>query len=260
MEASLFESKVYVVTGGAAGIGLATVVQLVQHGANVHALDVVVDEPEALTALARGGRLTYHQVDVRSRDRCHEIFEGIVRKHGQVDGVVNAAGICPLEGELPGDDLYESCYDVNVRGTWIVGTEGLAQMKKQGSGSVVNIGSTSSLVGVARLPLYTSTKHAVLGLTRSWALDFAKYGVRVNMVAPGPTDTAMSRSPLQTVMGPKFGGNKTDDELLDIIAKGIPLGRLGKPDDIANAVLFLLSGLSSFITGQILPVSGGYQS
>jgi NAD(P)-dependent dehydrogenase (short-subunit alcohol dehydrogenase family) len=192
MDSSLFQSKVFVVTGAAAGIGLATASQLVQHGAQVHALDVVATAPESLTGLAgrQGhGGLTYHQVDVRSRARCHEIFEGIIAQHGQVDGIVNCAGTCPLEGELPGDDLYESCYDVNVRGTWIVGTEGLAQMKRQGFGSVVNIGSTSSLVGVARLPLYTSTKHAVLGLTRSWALDFAKYGVRVNMVAPGKLRT-----------------------------------------------------------------------
>jgi NAD(P)-dependent dehydrogenase (short-subunit alcohol dehydrogenase family) len=191
MDSSLFRSKVYVVTGAAAGIGLAIASQLVQHGAQVHALDVVATEPEGLRELA--GRqaqssLTYHRVDVRSRAQCHDIFEGIVNRHGRVDGVVNCAGTCPLEGELPGDDLYESCYDVNVRGTWIVGTEGLARMKEQGFGAVVNIGSTSSLVGVARLPLYTSTKHAVLGLTRSWALDFAKYGVRVNMVAPGMFD------------------------------------------------------------------------
>lgn len=187
MDSNLFRNKVYVVTGGSKGIGLAVVRQLIGHGAFVYAFDIFEGTPENIAALPKDHQqfLTYVTADVTSRKRCHEVFETIIEKHGRVDGVVNNAGICPLEGELPGDDLYEQCYDVNVKGTFIVGTEALVQMKEQGFGSVVNIGSTSSLVGVARLPLYASTKHAVLGLTRTWALDFGKYGVRVNLVAPG---------------------------------------------------------------------------
>lgn len=122
---------------------------------------------------------------MRDRKRCHEVVTSIVEKHGRLDGLVNNAGICPLEGEMPGDDVFEEVYGVNVRGVWNMGTEALTVMREQKGGNVVNIGSISSSHGVARIPLYTSSKHAVLGLTRTWALDFAKYGVRVNCVAPG---------------------------------------------------------------------------
>ena len=187
MDSSLFRSKVYVVTGGAKGIGFAIASPLLSHGAHVHVLDIVERQPKALHVANGQGSMTYHVADVRDRARCHEVFKTVIQKHGKIDGVVNNAGICQLEGEAPTDDLYDECYDVNVRGTWISGTEGLMQMKKQGSGAVVNVGSTASETGVARLPLYASTKHAQLGITRSWAMDYAKYGIRVNMVAPGKT-------------------------------------------------------------------------
>ncbi|KAI9743668.1 MAG: hypothetical protein M1818_002984 [Claussenomyces sp. TS43310] len=256
MESHLFKSKVYVVTGGASGIGLAITTLLLKAGAYVYALDLHAERSAELAAL-HNERLTYEQVDVRQRARCHEVMTSVIERHGGLDGLVNNAGVCPLEGELPGDDVYDFVFDVNVRGVWNMGTEALTHMKEQRRGAVVNIGSTSSLYGVARIPLYTASKHAVLGLSRTWALDFAKYGVRVNCVAPGPTDTGMARSPLQTVMGPKFGGNKTDDELLALVAQTVPLGRIGSPYDVANQVLFFLSDAAGFTTGQVVAVSGG---
>ncbi|KAF2802340.1 NAD(P)-binding protein [Mytilinidion resinicola] len=256
MDPKLFESNVYAVTGGAVGIGFAVVAQLINYGAYVYALDLGAEQSKELSGLPQE-RLGYIQCDVVDRKQCAAAVATIVAKHDRLDGLVNNAGICLLEGEAPPDDLFEKVYAVNVTGSWNMAFEAFPQMKKQGSGAVVNIGSTSSLVGVPRIPAYTSSKHAVAGLTKTWALDHAKYGIRVNLVGPGPTDTQMSRSPLQTVMGPRFGGNKTDDELLDLVAKTVPLQRIGKPDDIANPILFLLSDLSSFITGQCLMASGG---
>jgi len=274
MDPKLFKDKVYVVTGGAAGIGLAIARQLLKYGAHVYALDIHKDKTEELSALSND-HLTYLQTDVRNRQQCHQAISSIVASHKRLDGLVNNAGVCPLEGELPGDDVYDYVFDVNVRGVWNMATEALIEMKRLGVGSIVNIGSTSSVGGVPRIPLYTASKHAVLGLTRTWALDFAKYGIRVNCVGPGkftvpkvqehailtcftgPTDTAMARAPLQTVMGPRFGGGKTDDELLQMVAQSVPLGKIGSPDDIAHTVNFLLSDLAGYITGQMLPVSGG---
>jgi NAD(P)-dependent dehydrogenase (short-subunit alcohol dehydrogenase family) len=106
-------------------------------------------------------------------------------KYGRFDGLVNNAGITLLEGELPSDEFYNSITEVNLRGVWNMTTEAFVHMKKQGGGSVVNIGSISAIYGKARLAVYAASKHAVLGLTRSWALDYAKYGIRINMVGPG---------------------------------------------------------------------------
>ena len=183
MEA-FFHSKVYVVTGGADGIGLATVALLLEYGASVCAVDLHKTPSKGLAALPQE-HLTYIQADVKIRNQSHEVITAVIEKHHRLDGLVNSAGICPLEGEMPGDDIYDDVFDTNVRGSWNFATEAVTHMKSQGSGSIVNLGSLSSHKGVGRLPCYTATKHALAGLTRTWALDFAKYGVRVNMVSPG---------------------------------------------------------------------------
>lgn len=184
MDPALFKSKVYLVTGGAAGIGLACVEHLLKAGAHVYAVDIH-PEPTKEFATLQNERLTYFHADVRDRARSHEVLTLILSKHNQLDGLVNNAAVTLLEGELAGDDMYDEIMEINVRGVWNYGTEALAQMQKQGSGSIVNIASISALAGKARLALYSASKHAMLGFTRTWAIDFAKYGVRVNCVAPG---------------------------------------------------------------------------
>ena len=183
MEAS-FNSKVYIVTGGAAGIGLGITELLLSYGAYVYATDLH-ERPSAPLGDLPQNQLVYLQGDVKDRKRSHEITSLVIKQHNRLDGLVNCAGVCPLEGEMPGDDLYDHCFDVNVRGSWNMGTEALEVMKSRGLGNIINIGSLSSTKGVGRLPLYTATKHALAGLTRTWALDFAKYGIRVNMIGPG---------------------------------------------------------------------------
>ncbi|KAL3474454.1 dehydrogenase with different specificitie [Aspergillus californicus] len=257
MDPRIFASKVYLVTGGNAGIGLAITKQLLEGQAYVYVLDLPKNQSAELKAIAND-RLHYVSGDVRDRIACRELVASIVTTNARLDGLVNNAGICPLEGPLPDDVLFDEIIDVNLKGTWNVGVAALHQMKTQSwGGSIVNIGSTSSLVGVARLPGYTASKHAVLGLTRAWAQDFAGNNIRVNCVGPGGTDTAMARGPLQTVMGPRFGVDKTDDELLALVAKSIPIGRIARPEEIANIVCFLLSDLASYVTGQAVHASGG---
>ncbi|KAG9571377.1 hypothetical protein KCU71_g194, partial [Aureobasidium melanogenum] len=239
MDSNLFSGKVYVVTGGGGGIGFGIVRQLAGYGAHVFALDLRKENPASFDELDKN-RTTFIEVDVSDREACSNAIDRVLSKHDRIDGLVNNAVI-----------------DTNLGGAFNMGSLVLPKMKEQKSGVIVNVGSTSCLSGKNRLPLYASSKHALLGLTRSWALDFAKYGIRVNCVGPGATDTAMARAPLQTVMGPRFGPGKTDDELLECVAASIPLGRIGTVDDVAHSVNFLLSDLSSFITGQIIVVSGG---
>lgn len=193
MDAALFKDKVYMVTGGATGIGFACVGHLLRYGAYVYAVDLREEMSDELRGI-QTDRLTYFQNDVADRNRCHEVVEHMITKYGRFDGLVNNAGVTLLEGELPGDDLYDAITDCNLRGTWNMATEALAYMRDHKSGSIVNVGSISALAGKARLAVYAASKHAVLGLTRSWALDYAKYGVRINMIGPGNHYSTISKS------------------------------------------------------------------
>ncbi|KAJ5982609.1 hypothetical protein N7451_012709 [Penicillium sp. IBT 35674x] len=198
-----------------------------------------------------------------SRQACKVFFESIP---GRLDGLVNCAGTSRWEGPIVNDILYQRTMDVNVTGTWNMTTEALLRMSNQddievcgivpgskcdvGQGCIVNVGSGGSLRGIPGFAAYTASKHAVLGLTRSWARDFPK--MRVNMVAPGAIDTPLAEATLASA---------SLDESSVIVGKAqipfIPKGRMAYATDIADAVLFLLSDSSSFITGQCLAVNGG---
>jgi NAD(P)-dependent dehydrogenase (short-subunit alcohol dehydrogenase family) len=183
MDPKLFAEKVYLVTGGNRGIGAAVSQQLLRYGAIVYAADIQAAVSAELAG--ENQNLYYIQCDVRDRAACRALIEQVVSSHSRLDGVVNNAGICPLEGERPSDSVFDEVVAVNLTGVWNIGSAALDYMQMQGFGNIVNLGSVSSTVGVPRLPAYTATKHAILGLTRTWALDFAKYGVRVNCIAPG---------------------------------------------------------------------------
>lgn len=272
-----FTDKTYVVTGGFSGIGLAIVQKLLSHGATVHALDLATDIPEMITAANNKDKFfAYPDVDVGSRAVISKTFQGgIYPRSPVIDGVVSSAGIAPVpNGEnspIETDERFSHVLNVNLTGTWNTVTEYLRHVLQrssegnggggisregvswissskvpEGVGSVVNVASTASMHAYPGMAAYCASKHAVLGLTRSWAKDFGPRGVRVNCVGPGGTDTPMSGA--------------LDDNVRAAYASMVPLGRIARPEEVADAVLFLLSPKASFINGQMVPVEGGMSS
>ncbi|KAJ9642222.1 hypothetical protein H2204_002591 [Knufia peltigerae] len=251
---SSLANKAYLVTGGFSGIGLATVNKLRSEGAIVHAIDLSKSPPAHL--VSDKSVYTYPGVDVSSREQVIALFKSILQVTPEIYGLVNSAGICPVSsGVIEPDDTFKAVLNVNVIGTWNTCTEFFQEaLRRQKEGlpklntSVVNIGSTASLKGFSTLTAYVASKHAVLGLTRSWALDFVDAGVRVNLVAPGGTKTPMA---MAQVEDKGVRGEASRSKPVN------PQNRFGEPEEQAEAIVFLLSDAASFITGQALPVNGG---
>ncbi|KAM5341978.1 hypothetical protein ACJ41O_015009 [Fusarium nematophilum] len=259
-----FTNKAYIVTGGFSGIGLATVHKLLRASAVVHVLDRDQSPPAALDEAKSSGRLyLYPSVDVSSRESVSKTFAEILKRSPKISGLVNSAGICPSDGTiLENDDTFDRVIAVNLRGTWNVSTELLRHVQEtspassfegwkpgQGGISIVNLGSSASYYGFQTLGAYTASKHAVLGLTRTWALDFARFGVRVNLVAPGGTTTPLSLAQFEY---------KTRGDMSREVAQYIPMKRFGEPGEQADAIVFLLGDQASYITGQLIGVNGGW--
>jgi NAD(P)-dependent dehydrogenase (short-subunit alcohol dehydrogenase family) len=240
---------VVLVTGALTGIGRATALAFARQG------DIVVvsgrreAEGKALEAELRGlgAEAAFIAADVRHEDDISRLVDQTVARFGRIDAAVNNAGTegkpGPVTEQTP--ESYAAMFETNVLGTLLSLKHELRVMQPQGSGSIVNISSTMGERGAANLALYTASKHAVEGLTKSAALEAAAFGVRVNAVAPGPTDTAM----LDRLTG-------SPDKKASFYA-AVPLKRGAKPEEIAEAVSFLASERASFITGQIIRVNGG---
>lgn len=260
---SSLTGRTYIVTGGASGIGLATVKKLLNLSATVHVLDRAPNPPEITGG--SGKVYFYPGIDVGSRAVVAEAFKSIYDQTSEIHGLVNAAGVSPsgnyaLEGEgwaMEKDSTYDHVMDVNVRGTWNTTCELLSYAvssgkipgKDKGGMSIVNVGSLAAVRGVPTMAAYTASKHAVLGLTRTWGLEYAQQGIRVNLVSPG-----LIRTPLG--MGAVEGDDARAEAAKSIIA-GIPLKRVGEPEEIAGPIVFLLSDDSSYMTGNDLHVGGG---
>lgn len=190
------KGKVVAVTGGASGIGLATVQRLHSLGARIVVGDLAPEPSQSLHDLiADPDRLLYVQLDVSSRTSASEFMKTVIRTFGRIDGLVNNAGICPNEGDIAGDDIFDKVIAVNLKGVWNLGTEALRHMVEQGSGAIVNTASDAALKGIKGLAAYTASKHGVLGLTRTWCKDWTPSGVRVNAVAPGKSRTPLALLP-----------------------------------------------------------------
>ncbi len=185
--------KIVVVTGGASGIGLATVEKLAGLKAVVVVGDLAAEPSPALRGLMDKYKqdLSYVPLDVASRESCHRFVSGVVERYGRIDGLVNNAGICPNEGEMASDELYDRIMSVNLKGVWHMGTEAIQVMKAQtagpngGKGVIVNTASDAALKGIKGIAAYTASKHGVLGLTRTWCKEWTPVGIRINAVAPG---------------------------------------------------------------------------
>jgi NAD(P)-dependent dehydrogenase (short-subunit alcohol dehydrogenase family) len=242
-------TPVILITGALTGIGRATALAFAKEGATVVAAGRREAEGNALEAELRGlgAQAAFIQADVRHEDDVRSLVDQTVARFGRLDVAVNNAGTegkpGPVTEQTP--DSYAAMFDTNVLGALLCLKHELRVMQPQGGGSIVNISSTMGERGAANLSLYTASKHAVEGLTKSAALEAAAFGVRVNAVAPGPTDTAM----LDRLTG-------TPDKKAAFYA-AVPLKRGAKPVEIADAIVFLASSKASFITGQIMRINGG---
>ncbi len=242
-------NPVVLITGALTGIGRATALAFAKDGAQIVASGRREAEGKALEAELRGlgAQAAFVRADVRREDEVRSLVDQTVARFGRIDVAVNAAG---TEGE-PGPvidqtaESYAATFDTNVLGTLLSMKHELRVMQAQGRGSIVNMSSTYGHEGAAGASVYVASKHAVEGMTKSAALEAASSGVRINAVAPGPTETGMLN---------RFTQNA---ERKAALLKTVPLGRVGEPNEIARAVVFLGSDNASFVTGQILTADGG---
>ena len=240
---------VVLITGALTGIGRATAFAFAKDGARLVVSGRREADGKALEVeLQRlGAEAVFIQADVRHDDEVGGLIDQAVAHFGHLDVAVNIAGTEGQPGLIVNQtaESYAATFDTNVLGTLLSLKHEIRVMTAQKSGSIINISSTYGHQGAARASVYAASKHAVEGLTKSAALEVASSGVRVNAVAPGPTDTGMLD---------RFTG--TPENKAALIA-GVPLGRIGKPDDIANTVRFLAADATSFLTGQVVTVDGG---
>jgi NAD(P)-dependent dehydrogenase (short-subunit alcohol dehydrogenase family) len=242
-------TPVVLITGALTGIGRATAFAFAMGGARIVVSGRHEDAGQALVAELRklGAEAEFVEADVRHEDEVRNLVDHTVKRFGRLDVAVNNAGTEGKAGPLTEQtaETYASTFDTNVLGTILSMKHELRVMQPQGNGSIINLSSTMGQRASPGVSLYAASKHAVEGLTKAAALEGAAFGVRVNAVAPGPVDTEMLS---------RFTGNT--DRKAGVIA-GVPLKRVGKPDEIAEAIAFLASDKASFITGQILGVNGG---
>lgn len=246
-----FENKVALVTGAAMGVGLATARMFAEAGASVVLSD---QNAEALAAATEALKAAGHRVlavrcDVSRAEEVDAMVRRTVDTYGRLDAAFNNAGIqIPPNAvvDVPDAD-YERVMAVNLRGVWYCMKAELRQMQAQGSGAIVNCSSIGGLVGNPYLAAYHGTKYGVIGMTQSAALEYAAQGIRLNAVCPGTIDTPMVARMVA----------ERPEAMADIMRKQ-PIGRLGRPDEIASAVLWLCSDAASFVLGVALPVDGGY--
>jgi NAD(P)-dependent dehydrogenase (short-subunit alcohol dehydrogenase family) len=247
-----FENKVALVTGAGSGLGLATARAFAAAGAAVVLADwhekSVGSVAEEMTA--RGQKALAVKCDVSDDAQVEDMIRRAVDTFGQLDAAYNNAGVQNLLAETADTtrEDYDRVMGINLRGVWSSMKFELQQMRKQGNGAIVNCSSLGGLVGGAERGIYHAAKHGVIGFTKSAALEYAARGIRINAVCPGLIQTPMSDQMVAAGQG----------DALKAMEKSIPMARVGRPEEIANAVLWLCSEAASYITGQSISVDGGF--
>lgn len=245
-----FENKVALVTGAAGGMGLATAKAFAEAGAAVVLADFREEavKAEAQKLLAAGHKAIAVRCDVSDDAQVEAMMDHTVAEFGRLDAAFNNAGV--MARIAPTADSSREDWDrvigINLRGVWICMKHELRQMKRQGSGAIVNNASVGALTGNPGIGSYIASKHGVVGLTRTAALEYVKHGIRVNAVNPGLIDTQIARDVVD--------GN---EQAYEDIAKHVPIGRAGTAEEIASAVLWLCSTGASYVVGHALTVDGG---
>jgi NAD(P)-dependent dehydrogenase (short-subunit alcohol dehydrogenase family) len=246
-----FKNQVALVTGGSFGIGRATALAFAKNGAKVIFADNVEDkEQETLKQIKEaGGEASFVLCDVSKNSEVENLIKKTIEKYGRLDFAYNNAGIegaSAMTHECT-EENWDKTLGINLKGVWLCMKHELNYFLGQKKGVIVNCASIAGLVGFAGLPAYVASKHAIVGLTKTAALENARNNIRINAVCPGVIKTPM--------LDRLAGGNTAVQEQF---ANSEPIGRLGTPEEIADAVIWLCSSASSFVTGHALPVDGGW--
>jgi len=245
-----YRDKVVLVTGGSYGIGRAAAIGFARKGAKVSIADLDVERGEETLRRIKeaGGEAIFVKTDVSSEEDVKALVEKTVQTYGKLDCAFNNAGIHKQfvsTIDFSAED-WEEMINVNLKSVWLCMKYEIPQMLKQGKGSIVNTSSAAGLVGAPSNPAYPASKHGVVGITKSTALEYARKGIRVNCVCPGPTRTGMNEALVAT-----------SPEIVRAMDQKVPMGRIGEPEEVAAAAIFLCSDEASYITGHALPVDGG---
>lgn len=245
--------KVAIITGAGGGMGEATAIRFAAEGARVVICDIdgASVETVATQIRASGGDALALTIDVTDDAQVQRLVQTAVAQWGRLDILVNNAGVGSGTGLADtSDEEWYRVLDANLKGPFLCSKHGIAAMLTTGGGAVVNVASISSTAGIPNQAVYAPSKGGLLQMTRQMAIEFAQRHIRVNAVSPGTIETPMVKRVLASMADP--------DSLMDFLLKNHPVGRIGQPVEVANAILFLASDEASFITGANLAVDGGY--
>jgi len=244
-----FANKVVLITGGSSGIGRATSMLFARHGAKVVIGDINAAGEEMVEAIKREkGEATFIQTDVRNAEDVENLIATAVKIYGGLNCAFNNAGVLPPMSMLADTDesTFEQTFAVDAKGIFLAMKYEIQQMLKTGGGVIVNNASIAGLVAERGISVYVAAKHAVIGLSKAAAVEYAGQGIRINAIAPGLVQTPMTRHWYD------------DSQTREFFIANTPIGRFAQPEEIANMVLFLCSDLASFAAGHTFTVDGGY--
>lgn len=248
---TMFAKKVAIITGGSSGIGRATAIAFAKEGAKVVVASRRIQESQETVELIRnvGGEAFFVKTDVSQEADVKTMVEKTIETYGRLDYGFNNAGIDQIPTPLPEqtEETFDQLININLKGVWLAMKYEIPQMLKTGGGAIVNTASIGGLIGFPGIPIYIASKHAVLGLTKAAAIEYAKSGIRINAISPGTVITDLFERSLGK-----------DPQMKEQIMAMHPIGRAGTPEEIASAVLWLCSEGAGFTIGQSLTVDGGF--